>query len=169
MLSALREIRHAAPIFLPFRSPESSTVITSASDTPSACAASAGLSSSGSPDAPAAAPAVGTGGTTTVGAAWPLMKPSRIICCASPKPTASSAAVPAAPAPPPPLSRPLPIWYFTNSLRLPIAAMLERLSMACSTSGGTDTFSTMKLVISRPYLATIAGLISGSSASPSSV
>ena len=31
--------------------------------------------------------------------------------------------------------------------------MLERLSIACSTSGGTDTFSTMKLVISRPYLA----------------
>ena len=97
------------------------------------------------------------------------MKPSRIICCAMPKPTASSAAVPAAPAPPPPLSKPLPIWYFTNSLRLPIAAMLERLSIACSTSGGTDTFSTMKLVISRPYLATIAGLMSGSSASPSSV
>ncbi len=48
---------------------------------------------------------------------------------------------------------PLPIWYFTKSFRLPTAAMLDRLSMACSTSGGTDTFSTMKLVISRPYFA----------------
>ena len=66
-------------------------------------------------------------------------------------------------------SKPLPIWYFTKSLRLPTAAMLERLSMACSTSGGTETFSTMKLVISRPYFAVTAGLISGSSASPSSV
>ena len=33
--------------------------------------------------------------------------------------------------------------------------MLERLSIACSTSGGTDTFSTMKLAISRPYFALI--------------
>ncbi len=47
--------------------------------------------------------------------------------------------------------------------------MLERLSIACSTSGGTETFSTMKLAISRPYLAMMTGLISGSSASPSSV
>ena len=47
--------------------------------------------------------------------------------------------------------------------------MLERLSIACSTSGGTDTFSTMKLAISMPYFAAITGLISGSSASPSSV
>ena len=49
-----------------------------------------------------------------------------------------------------------------------MAVMLERLSIAASTSGGTDTFSTMKLVISRPYFAVTAGLISGSSASPSS-
>ena len=47
----------------------------------------------------------------------------------------------------------LPIWYFTKSFRLPTAAMLERLSIACSTSGGTDTFSTMKLVSSMPYFA----------------
>src|SRR5438552_1115426 len=47
--------------------------------------------------------------------------------------------------------------------------MLDRLSMAASTSGGTDTFSRMKLGISRPYFALRAGLISGSSASPSSV
>ena len=40
---------------------------------------------------------------------------------------------------------PLAIWYFTKSLRLPMAAMLDFLSIAASTSGGTDTFSTMKL------------------------
>ena len=61
-----------------------------------------------------------------------------------PKPTASSAAVPgrAAAAGSP---CPCAIWYFTKSFRLPMAAMLDRLSMACSTSGGTETFSTMKL------------------------
>jgi len=48
-------------------------------------------------------------------------------------------------------------------------AMLARLSMACSTSGGTETFSTMKLAISRPYLLPTTGLISGRRASPSSV
>jgi hypothetical protein len=32
--------------------------------------------------------------------------------------------------------------------------MLDRLSMAASTSGGTETFSTMKLVISMPYFET---------------
>ncbi len=47
--------------------------------------------------------------------------------------------------------------------------MLDRLSMAASTSGGTDTFSRTKLGISRPYFALRTGLISGSSASPSSV
>ncbi len=47
--------------------------------------------------------------------------------------------------------------------------MLERLSIASSTSGGTETFSTMKLAISMPYFDFITGLISGSSASPSSM
>src|SRR5688572_3961983 len=61
-VSDARGIRHVAPIFLPFKSPDSSTVITSASETPSVCAASAGLSSSGSPPL-GAAPALGTGGT----------------------------------------------------------------------------------------------------------
>ena len=83
-----------------------------------------------------------------------------------PKPTASSAAVP--PAPAPPVSMPLAIWYFTKSFRLPTAAMLDRLSIASSTSCGTDTFSTMKLVIARPYFAPTTGLMIGSSASPSS-
>jgi hypothetical protein len=46
--------------------------------------------------------------------------------------------------------------------------MLERLSMACSTSGGTDTFSTTKLAIWIPYLRVVSGLMAGSSASPSS-
>ena len=74
------------------------------------------------------------------------------------------------PAPPAaPVSIPLPIWYFTKSFRLPTAAMLDRLSIACSTSGGTDTFSTTKLVISRPYFPPTTGLMSGNSASPSSV
>ena len=41
-VSAAREIRQLDPIFFPFSSPDSSTAITSASDTPSACAASAG-------------------------------------------------------------------------------------------------------------------------------
>ena len=83
-----------------------------------------------------------------------------------PNPTASSAAVPP---PPPPVSMPFAIWYLTKSLRLPTAAMLDRLSMAASTSGGTDTFSTMKLVSSMPYFSDTCGLMSGSSASPSSV
>jgi len=43
------------------------------------------------------------------------------------------------------------------SLRLPTADMLERLSIACSTSGGSETFSTMKLVISNPYFAVTTG------------
>ena len=47
--------------------------------------------------------------------------------------------------------------------------MPERLSIACSTSGGTDTFSMMKLAISRPYFSFITGLMSGSRASPSSL
>jgi hypothetical protein len=42
--------------------------------------------------------------------------------------------------------------------------MLERLSIACSTSGGTDTFSTTKPGISMPYFSFSAGLMSGSSA-----
>jgi hypothetical protein len=46
--------------------------------------------------------------------------------------------------------------------------MLERLSIACSTSGGTDTFSMMKLASAIPYFASTTGLISGISASPSS-
>ncbi|MOA14526.1 hypothetical protein D3C78_1346320 [compost metagenome] len=50
-----------------------------------------------------------------------------------------------------------------------MAPMLERLSIACSTSGGTDTFSRMKLLISRPYFSRMAGLISCSSASPRSL
>jgi len=54
-------------------------------------------------------------------------------------------------------------------LRLPTALMLERASMAFSTSGGTDTFSSTNEVISMPYLEVIAGLITGSSASPSSL
>ena len=40
--------------------------------------------------------------------------------------------------------------------------------MACSTLGGTDTFYSTKLVIFRPYFSRMAGLTSGSSASPSS-
>ncbi len=40
-----------------------------------------------------------------------------------------------------------------------MAPMLERLSMACSTSGGTETFSSTKLVTSMPYFSTIAGLM----------
>ena len=47
--------------------------------------------------------------------------------------------------------------------------MAARLSIASSTSGGTDTFSTTNAGTSIPYLALITGLISGSSASPSSV
>ena len=47
--------------------------------------------------------------------------------------------------------------------------MLERLSIAASTSGGTETFSTMKLAISNAVLVVSTGLISGSSASPSSL
>ena len=50
-----------------------------------------------------------------------------------------------------------------------MAPMLERLSMACSTSGGTETFSSRKLVISRPYFSLTAGLMSCSRASPSSL
>src|SRR5687767_7854233 len=92
-------MRHVAPIFFPLSSPDSSTAITSASDTPSAWAASPGLMSSGSAG-------------LAVGVAVPPAKPSRIICCARPNPTASSAAVPAGPAPPLPASSPLPIWYF---------------------------------------------------------
>ncbi len=91
-----------------------------------------------------------------------------MICCAIAKPTASSLAMPAGP-PPPGASMPLAIWYFTKSFRLPTAAMLDLLSIACSTSGGTDTFSTMKLPIWMPYLPDTTGLMSGSSASPSSV
>ena len=49
-----------------------------------------------------------------------------------------------------------------------MAAMLERLSMAPSTSGGTLTFSTTKDDISMPYLEVRAGLMSGRRASPSS-
>ena len=47
--------------------------------------------------------------------------------------------------------------------------MLDRLSIASSTSGGTETFSTTKLVISSPYFTSRTGLMSGRSASPSSV
>ena len=50
-----------------------------------------------------------------------------------------------------------------------MAAMLLRLSIACSTSGGTDMFSTMKLVISIPYFAVVCGLMSGNNASPNSL
>ena len=50
-----------------------------------------------------------------------------------------------------------------------MAVMLDRLSIASSTSGGTDTFSRTKLVISMPYLAVVTGLINGRSASPSSL
>jgi hypothetical protein len=46
--------------------------------------------------------------------------------------------------------------------------MLDRLSMAASTSGGTDTFSTTNDVIASPYFSPMIGLITGSSASPSS-
>ena len=49
-----------------------------------------------------------------------------------------------------------------------MAPMLERLSMAASTSGGTEQFSRMKLGMVIPYLASSAGLMSGSSASPTS-
>src|SRR5262245_39314027 len=48
-VSAERVMRHCVPIFLPFRSPASRLAITSASDTPSTLAASAGDSSSGTP------------------------------------------------------------------------------------------------------------------------
>ena len=41
--------------------------------------------------------------------------------------------------------------------------------MACSTSGGTDTFSRMKLVISRPYFSRTLGLMICSRASPISL
>ena len=50
-----------------------------------------------------------------------------------------------------------------------MAVMLERLSIACSTSAGTETFSRMKLVISSPYLSTTAGLMTCTSASPRSL
>ena len=63
----------------------------------------------------------------------------------------------------------LPHLILHEVVQIPTAAMLDRLSIACSTSGGTDTFSTMKLPISMPYFVMMAGLMSGSSASPSSV
>ena len=47
-----------------------------------------------------------------------------------------------------------------------MARMLLCLSMACSTSAGTDTFSRMKLEISRPYFSRTVGLMMGRSASP---
>src|ERR1700682_964640 len=50
-----------------------------------------------------------------------------------------------------------------------MAVMLAPLSITCSTSGGTDTFSTTRLVISIPYFSASAGLMSGRSASPHSV
>ena len=40
--------------------------------------------------------------------------------------------------------------------------------MACSTSGGTETFSSTKLVTSMPYFSTIAGLMICTSAWPRS-
>ena len=46
--------------------------------------------------------------------------------------------------------------------------MLLRLSMAASTSAGSETFSTTKLEISMPYLLMTCGLISGNSAAPNS-
>ena len=46
------------------------------------------------------------------------------------------------------------------------ALPLSRSASAASTSGGTETFSTTKLVVSIPYLAAVTGLISGRSASP---
>ena len=46
--------------------------------------------------------------------------------------------------------------------------MLERLSMAPSTSGGTLMFSTMKLPSSMPYFSVRIGFRSGRSASPNS-
>src|SRR6186997_3396134 len=71
-VSAARVTRHVVPIFLPFSSPDSSTLITSASLTPRACAASAGLISSGGaggPAAPVPGSGPGIGGTAIVGAA----------------------------------------------------------------------------------------------------
>ena len=47
--------------------------------------------------------------------------------------------------------------------------MDERLSIAASTSGGRLTFSTTKVANSMPYFAVVTGLISGSSAPPSSL
>ena len=49
-----------------------------------------------------------------------------------------------------------------------MALMLERLSIAASTSGGTEQFSRMKLGTSMPYFGSSCGLMSGSSASPTS-
>ena len=47
--------------------------------------------------------------------------------------------------------------------------MLERLSIACSTSGGTLTFSRTKLVISKPYFAPMTALMIGNNAAPTSL
>ena len=90
-----------------------------------------------------------------------------IISLAIAKPTAISAPMP--PTFEPPAAIPCAIWNFTKSFRLPTAAMLERLSMAASTSGGTETFSTTNDVISMPYFAWRIGFSTGSSASPSSL
>ena len=65
-------------------------------------------------------------------------------------------------------ARRVAVYSLYSETRMPTAAMLERLSMAASTSGGTDTFSRTKVAISIPYLSVSTGLMSGSSASPSS-
>src|SRR5258708_30946209 len=51
----------------------------------------------------------------------------------------------------PPRSTLFPYTTLFRSFRLPTAAMLERLSMACSTSCGRLTFSKMKLVRSEEH------------------
>src|SRR4030095_9168261 len=86
-------IRYCEPIFLALRPPSVIAAMTSASATPrNRVAAGSPLRSGACGGAPAAGE---------------VMPPSFIICCAMPKPTASSAAVP--PAPPAPLPIPWPI------------------------------------------------------------
>ena len=131
-------MRQTAPIFLALSSPASRIAITSASETPSTLAASAGLSRSGIDGGRAG----GRDGRRRAAAAEALLHHLLRDAEADRQLGRRAAA--------PPRRRrsrsPCAIWYFTKSLRLPIAAMLDRLSIACSTSGGTDTFSTMKLV-----------------------
>ena len=154
-----------SPIFLAFSSPDSMIAITSALRTPSRLATSAGASRSGTRHAAAAA-AAGCGRALR-------RRPADIEAALlnhllrdaeSDRQLGRRAARAAA------TRLAMPLRHLILHVIVQVADRRHARSLVDrrSTSGGTDTFSTMKLVISRPYFAPTTGLITGSSASPSS-